>query len=53
MDDILLLGNNFALVDNLMGQLSSEFIIRELGKLRFFFGNEVMPDDDVVVLSQR
>ena len=52
VDDILITGNNYALIHRLITLLSSEFKLRDLGHARFFFGIEVAPTSMGLVLSQ-
>lgn len=52
MDDILILGNDTALIDGLLYKLSTTFKIRDLGRPRFFLGIEAIYNVDGVVLSQ-
>ncbi|XP_019179906.1 PREDICTED: uncharacterized protein LOC109175111 [Ipomoea nil] len=53
VDDILLLGNNSAMVETVMAQLSSTFRIRDLGRPRFFLGVEATYSDNGLMLSQQ
>ena len=52
VDDILITGNNSALIHRLITMLSSEFKLRDLGHARYFLGIEVAPTSMGLVLSQ-
>ncbi|XP_019189004.1 PREDICTED: uncharacterized protein LOC109183378 [Ipomoea nil] len=52
VDDIIMMGNDSALIDTLLGQLSTAFKIRDLGTPHFFLGIENVPSGDGFVLSQ-
>lgn len=41
VDDMLLIGTNIALIDDLKAQLHAAFTIKDLGKARFFLGIEI------------
>ncbi|XP_019168374.1 PREDICTED: uncharacterized protein LOC109164073 [Ipomoea nil] len=53
VDDILLLGNNPDMIDNVMKQLATTFRIRDLGLPRFFLGVEAIYTEGALLLSQR
>ncbi|XP_019167864.1 PREDICTED: uncharacterized protein LOC109163570 [Ipomoea nil] len=48
-----MMGNDLALIDTLLHQLSTTFKIRDLGTPNFFLGIETVPSGDSLVLSQR
>jgi hypothetical protein len=52
IDDILLTGNNFALIHCLITLLSLEFKLRDLGNAHYFLGVEVTPTSVGLMLSQ-
>jgi hypothetical protein len=52
VDDILLTGNNSTLIYCLISLLSSEFKLRDLGNVHYFFGIEVTPPSIWLILSQ-
>ncbi|XP_019178996.1 PREDICTED: uncharacterized protein LOC109174195 [Ipomoea nil] len=47
------MGNDSALIDTLLRQLSTAFKIRDLGTPHFFLGIETVPYGDGLILSQR
>ena len=51
IDNILLSGNNFALIHRLITLLSSEFKLCDLGNAHYFFGVEVTPTNVGIMLS--
>ncbi|XP_019190535.1 PREDICTED: uncharacterized protein LOC109184994 [Ipomoea nil] len=53
VDDIIMMGNEDALVDTMLRRLASAFKIRDLGKPSFCLGIETIAADDGLVLSQR
>ncbi|XP_031128688.1 uncharacterized protein LOC116030518 [Ipomoea triloba] len=53
MDDILVMGNNQTVLDDLLSKLSIAFKIRDLGELGFFLGIETIKCADGLMLSQR
>lgn len=53
VDDIIMTGNDSALIDTLLSSLSRTFKIRDLGTLNFFLGIETLPTQDGFVLSQQ
>ncbi|XP_019153490.1 PREDICTED: uncharacterized protein LOC109149962 [Ipomoea nil] len=53
VDDIIMLGNDPALIDSLLKRLSSTFKIRDLGKPTLFLGIETLSDGDSFIMSQR
>jgi histone deacetylase 1/2 len=52
VDDILLTGDNFALIHCLITLLSLEFKLRDLGNAHYFLGVEVTPTSVGLMLSQ-
>ncbi|MFS7910246.1 putative RNA-directed DNA polymerase [Helianthus anomalus] len=53
VDDIILTGNNEKEINKVKTLLKSEFLIKDLGLLKFFLGIEVIRTHEGVVLSQR
>ncbi|XP_022031366.1 uncharacterized mitochondrial protein AtMg00810-like [Helianthus annuus] len=53
IDDIILAGNNENKVNEVKNFLKTEFLIKDLGLLKFFLGIEVIKTDNGVCLSQR
>ncbi|XP_019150523.1 PREDICTED: uncharacterized protein LOC109147316 [Ipomoea nil] len=53
VDDIIMMGNDSALIDTLLSQLSTAFKIRDLGVPHFFLGIETVSSGDGLILSQR
>ena len=53
VDDIIITGNNPAMVDRFMIALAQRFSLKDLGLLTFFLGIEVVPNTHGVLLSQR
>ncbi|XP_021995714.1 uncharacterized mitochondrial protein AtMg00810-like [Helianthus annuus] len=53
VDDIILTGNNEKEINNVKTLLKSEFLIKDLGLLKFFLGIEVIRTHEGIVLSQR
>ncbi|KAK1411971.1 hypothetical protein QVD17_32863 [Tagetes erecta] len=53
VDDIVLTGNNLDELKRIKSWLSSKFLIKDLGKLKYFLGIEVFETDSGLVLSQR
>lgn len=52
VDDILVTRNSLAAVTSFIRALSSEFAIKDLGKINFFLGVEVIPTSNGLFLSQ-
>ncbi|XP_019166511.1 PREDICTED: uncharacterized protein LOC109162246 [Ipomoea nil] len=52
VDDIIMMGNDSALIDTLLHCLSSTFKIRDLGTPSFFLGIETLKVDGGLILSQ-
>ncbi|XP_019178874.1 PREDICTED: uncharacterized protein LOC109174036 [Ipomoea nil] len=53
VDDIIMMGNDAALVTSLLQRLATAFKIRDLGTPHFFLGIETIADSDWIILSQR
>ncbi|XP_019161015.1 PREDICTED: uncharacterized protein LOC109157618 [Ipomoea nil] len=53
VDDIIMMGNDSALIDTLLRQLSTAFKIRNLGTPGFFLGIETLTTDSGLLLTQR
>jgi hypothetical protein len=53
VDDIILTGNQPALVDQFITQLAQQFSLKDLGSLTYFLGIEVVPHRHGILLSQR
>ncbi|GFZ05453.1 hypothetical protein Acr_17g0010250 [Actinidia rufa] len=52
VDDMVLTGNNPALIKTLITRLSTEFAMKDLGSLHYFLGVEVQPNFQGLFLSQ-
>lgn len=53
VDDIVITGNNQVEIDKFKVYLNSKFLIKDLGKLKYFLGIEVLQSDSGICLSQR
>ena len=53
VDDIIITGSNEAEIQRLKGVLSTEFEVKDLGKLKYFLGMEVALSKEGIVVSQR
>ncbi|GJS46587.1 ribonuclease H-like domain-containing protein [Tanacetum coccineum] len=53
VDDIVLTGNDEEEIENFKQFLSSKFQIKDLGKLKYFLGIEVLDENNCLFLSQR
>ncbi|GJR28421.1 putative RNA-directed DNA polymerase [Tanacetum coccineum] len=53
VDDIVITGNNSDEIDKFKKFLSSKFMIKDLGKLKYFLGIEVLENNGGLVLTQR
>lgn len=53
VDDIILTGNNENEINNVKQFLNSKFLIKDLGKLKYFLGLEIINTPKGVCLSQR
>jgi hypothetical protein len=51
VDDIIIASSSSAAVDLLLGQLQSDFALKDLGALSYFLGIEVNKVDDSICLS--
>jgi hypothetical protein len=52
VDDIIITGDDFVERDKLRKRLSTEFKIKELGKLKYFLGIEVVHLEKGIFISQ-
>jgi len=52
VDDIVITGDDFVERDKLRKRLSTEFEIKELGKLKYFLGIEVSHSEKWIFISQ-
>ncbi|KAH9669465.1 retrovirus-related pol polyprotein from transposon RE1 [Citrus sinensis] len=52
VDDIVVIGNNTFLIDQLIHQLSIEFALKDLGQLHFFLGLEIRYFSGGIYVSQ-
>uniref|UniRef100_A0A2N9F0L7 Reverse transcriptase Ty1/copia-type domain-containing protein n=1 Tax=Fagus sylvatica TaxID=28930 RepID=A0A2N9F0L7_FAGSY len=53
VDDIIITCSKATAIDDLLHQLSSDFAVKDLGKLNFFLGIEVLENPAGVILSQQ
>ncbi|KAK1430741.1 hypothetical protein QVD17_13699 [Tagetes erecta] len=53
VDDIILTGNNLGELENIKVLLKSNFLIKDLGELKYFLGIEVIRNEEGIILSQR
>jgi hypothetical protein len=53
VDDIIITCSKATAIDDLLHQLSSDFAVKDLGKLNFFLGVEVLENTTGVILSQQ
>jgi hypothetical protein len=53
VDDILITSPNSPAIHDLLAALHNEFAVKDLGKLHFFLGIEVVPSSDGYILSQQ
>ena len=53
VDDIIITCSKAMAIDDLLHQLSSDFAVKDLGKLNFFLGNEVLENATGIILSQQ
>ncbi|GJT37724.1 putative RNA-directed DNA polymerase [Tanacetum coccineum] len=53
VDDIIITGNNVDEIEKFKKYLNSKFMIKDLGKLKYFMGIEVIDTDRGLCLSQR
>ncbi|GJZ72469.1 ribonuclease H-like domain-containing protein [Tanacetum coccineum] len=52
-DDIIITGNNIYEIEKFKAYLKSKFMIKDLGKLKYFFGIEVIDTNKGICLNQR
>ena len=52
VDDIIIIGSNEAEIQQLKGVLSTEFEVKNLGKLKYFLGMEVAQSKEGIAVSQ-
>lgn len=53
MDDIILTGNDESELNNVKMFLKSQFLIKDLGELKYFLGIEVLRTEKGICLNQR
>ena len=53
VDDVILTGTNVSEIEELKTFLHDQFKIKDLGKLHYFLGMEVLYKDDGLIISQR
>ncbi|GJW73842.1 ribonuclease H-like domain-containing protein [Tanacetum coccineum] len=53
MDDIIITGNSISEIEKFKVYLKSKFMIKDLGKLKYFLGIEVVDTDKGIYLNQR
>nr|GFA67064.1 uncharacterized mitochondrial protein AtMg00810-like [Tanacetum cinerariifolium] len=53
VDDILLIGNNLTLINNIKQQLDQTFSIKDLGSLNYYLGIEFLINTKGITMSQR
>ncbi|GKD49774.1 ribonuclease H-like domain-containing protein [Tanacetum coccineum] len=53
VDDIVITGNDSVEINKVKEFLSSKFQIKDLGKLKYFLGIEILEENDGVFISQR
>jgi hypothetical protein len=53
VDDIILTGSSSSTIDDLLVQLCMEFVVKDLGPLRYFLGGEVTKVPNGLMLSQQ
>ncbi|XP_071715227.1 uncharacterized mitochondrial protein AtMg00810-like [Rutidosis leptorrhynchoides] len=53
VDDLVLTGNSISGINSVKALLGAKFMIKDLGKLKFFLGIEVIYTDKGICLSQR
>ncbi|GKB80363.1 ribonuclease H-like domain-containing protein [Tanacetum coccineum] len=53
VDDIIITGNNVSEIENFKVFLKSKFMIKDLGKLKYFLGIEVIDIEKGICLNQR
>ena len=53
VDDVVVTGNDLVEVNKVKNFLKTNFLIKDLGELKYFLGIEVIKTDDGICLSQR
>lgn len=53
VDDIILTGTDSAEMESLKAHLHVQFKIKDLGRLHYFLGLEILYKDDGVLISQK
>lgn len=53
VDDLVITGNDEVLIKELKGILNQNFKIKDLGKLKYFLGLEILRSKDGIFLNQR
>ncbi|GJS77982.1 retrotransposon protein, putative, ty1-copia subclass [Tanacetum coccineum] len=53
VDDIIVTGNNKGTIDNIICQLGSAFVLKDLGPLNYFLGIKIVPHVSGILLSQK
>ncbi|GJY90481.1 ribonuclease H-like domain-containing protein [Tanacetum coccineum] len=53
VDDIVVTGNDIKEIENVKEFLKSKYLIKDLGKLKYFLGSEVLETDTRLCLTQR
>ncbi|GMI69275.1 hypothetical protein HRI_000596800 [Hibiscus trionum] len=53
VDDIVVTGNSSEEIDSVVQQINSAFSLKDLGKLTFFLGMNVVPVEQGIVLNQK
>lgn len=53
VDDLLITGNNLALIQETKSSLQTNFKIKDLGELRFFLGIEFARSREGILMHQR
>lgn len=53
VDDIVVTGNNQKVIDEFKSYLSSKFMMKDLGMLKYFLGIEILENDNGICMTQR
>ena len=53
VDDIILVSSSAAATDRLVSSLGAEFAVKDLGRLHYFLGLEVLHSDGGLTLTQK
>lgn len=53
VDDILITGNDLAVINDLKASLDEQFKIKDLGKLSYFLGIEFIPSAQGLLMTER